>query len=47
MDQEMPAPGQPLLPQHQLLNLFSNGEEKNAAKDVRDMLTIDINNEKK
>ena len=47
MDQELQAPNQSLLPQHQLINLFANGEEKNAAKDVRDMLTIDINAEKK
>jgi hypothetical protein len=47
MDQEMPAPGQPLLPQHQLLNLYSNGDEKNAAKDVRDLLSIEISTEKK
>lgn len=47
MDQELPAPGQPLLPQHQVLTLFTNGDEKNAAKDVRDMLAIEVGSEKK
>jgi hypothetical protein len=47
MDQPMPGLGQPLLPQQQLLSVFNNSEDKNAVKDVRDILSIDIGAEKK